>query len=170
MFNSCKKGPQDPFISLRSREARLKGEWNLTSGNVTITIDTITTTKTFTASMVTVTTMGQTSTFTHTEKYEFLKYNIFKSTKMNDSNVETGEGYWAFMDGYADVANKVCVAIKLSSHAISGQITNYTDDNMPVNVFKIVSLSSNELIIETNGTTTGTSSDTINSTKTYTKK
>lgn len=29
VFSSCKKGTDDPFISLRSREARLKNEWVL---------------------------------------------------------------------------------------------------------------------------------------------
>lgn len=28
-FQSCKKGPDDPFISFRSRKARLEGEWTL---------------------------------------------------------------------------------------------------------------------------------------------
>ncbi len=30
VMNGCKKGSQDPFISFRSREARLCGKWNVT--------------------------------------------------------------------------------------------------------------------------------------------
>ncbi|KAB1064347.1 hypothetical protein [Salibacter halophilus] len=32
-FNSCKKGDGDPFISLRSRKARVAGEWTVDSWN-----------------------------------------------------------------------------------------------------------------------------------------
>jgi len=32
LADSCKKGPNDPFISLRSRKARMEGKWKLNSG------------------------------------------------------------------------------------------------------------------------------------------
>ncbi len=33
LFSSgCRKGPEDPFLSLRSRKARLTGDWNVVSG------------------------------------------------------------------------------------------------------------------------------------------
>ena len=35
-MSSCKKGEDDPFISFRSRKARITGEWNLKSGIITI--------------------------------------------------------------------------------------------------------------------------------------
>ena len=35
-LNSCKKGENDPFLSLKSRTARLHGEWTLSGGQVTI--------------------------------------------------------------------------------------------------------------------------------------
>lgn len=35
--SSCKKGENDPFLSLRSRKARVTGEWKLTKGTVTET-------------------------------------------------------------------------------------------------------------------------------------
>lgn len=37
-FWACKKGEQDPLISLRSRKARLVGEWNMKKGIAGITI------------------------------------------------------------------------------------------------------------------------------------
>jgi hypothetical protein len=33
----CKKGPEDPSLSLRSRKARISGDWKLKSGNIGIT-------------------------------------------------------------------------------------------------------------------------------------
>src|SRR5687768_220910 len=37
-FTTCKKGEDDPFLSLRSRTNRLAGEWRLSTGKVLITI------------------------------------------------------------------------------------------------------------------------------------
>jgi len=38
-FTGCKKGDEDPFISLRSRQNRLVGEWNLVDGKVETKIE-----------------------------------------------------------------------------------------------------------------------------------
>lgn len=35
---SCKKGPDDPAISIRSRKSRLVGDWRLKSGNAGLTL------------------------------------------------------------------------------------------------------------------------------------
>jgi len=37
ILNSCKKGEDDPFITLHSRKARLTGEWKLTEMSLAIT-------------------------------------------------------------------------------------------------------------------------------------
>ncbi len=37
VFTGCKKGEEDPSISLLSRSARLTGDWNLTTGDWTST-------------------------------------------------------------------------------------------------------------------------------------
>src|SRR6185295_5448927 len=37
-FQECKKGPNDPAFSLRSRKARITGKWSLKSGNAGLTL------------------------------------------------------------------------------------------------------------------------------------
>ncbi len=37
LFQSCKKGENDPFLSLKTRDARITGDWELTYGNETYT-------------------------------------------------------------------------------------------------------------------------------------
>jgi len=37
IFTTCRKGPDDPLVSLRTRKARLAGEWRLQSGNMRVT-------------------------------------------------------------------------------------------------------------------------------------
>ena len=39
VFSECKKGEDDPKISLRTRKARLAGEWRLVSGSASMTTD-----------------------------------------------------------------------------------------------------------------------------------
>ena len=37
VFTGCRKGEDDPFLSFRSRTARLTGEWKLKSGEIVYT-------------------------------------------------------------------------------------------------------------------------------------
>lgn len=170
IINSCKKGADDPFISLRSREGRLKGEWNLTSGTANIVDGTSTTIKTFDGSLVTITTDGQSATYTHTEKLEFLKDNVYKSTKLNDNNTEIVDGYWAFMDSYGDMSDNQCVVIKASSVFSGGSYHSYTGDEMPMSIINLKKLSNSELITEISGTAFESSTSTSTIIKTYEKK
>lgn len=171
LFNACKKGSEDPFISFRSREARLKGEWHLASGTATITNGAVTTTKTFDGSMVTITSNGQTTVMAHTEKLEFLKDNVYKSTKTNEANVETCEGYWAFMDGNGDeFADKECVIIRYLSIVSGGTIQTYTGYEAPIEILKLIKLSNSEMTIEYEGSSTGNTPSTMSIIKTYEKK
>ena len=170
LLNSCKKGPDDPFISLRSRSGRLKGEWNLTSGTETGTEGTVTYTTTYNGTTATVTYGGQASSYAHTEDIQFLKGNAFTSTVLDNSQTTVCQGFWAFMSGYDDIKNKECVVIRLSSETSGGSITTYTGDDMPSYILRLDKLSGSELIVEANGSTIGTSTNTSTSTKTYAKK
>lgn len=170
LINSCKKGDGDPFISFRSRESRLKGEWNLTSGTETGTNGSIPYSKIFTETTVTVTTGGISTTSTHTEKLEFLKDNVYKGTKMNNGVISTTDGFWAFMDGYDQIKNKECVVLRFNSQTNGSTITNYTGDDMPMHILRFNKLSNSEAIIEVTGTVVGSSTNTSTSTKTYAKK
>ena len=87
LLNSCKKGEGDPFLSLKSRAGRLKGEWNLASGTETGTWGTDSYTITYTGSMATFAMSGNSNTYMYTEKMEFLKDNVFKSTVMDDGDL-----------------------------------------------------------------------------------
>ena len=171
VFNSCKKGANDPFISLRSRAGRLKGVWNLTAGTVTNISGSSSTTYTYTGTMVTYVAGGQSQTAPYTESVEFVKDNTFTSTVMSGTTMEVVSGFWAFMDGYDAVKNKECVVLRIKSEMYGSDITTYTDDLMPSQILRFDELKGSECIIMSNGTET--SSGTVSnytSTKTYTKK
>jgi len=170
MLNSCKKGDGDPALSLKSRAGRLKGEWNLASGTEMGTWGGTPYTITYTGSMATIMMSGQTDSWMYTEKNEFLKDNVFKSTVMEDGDLTTIEGFWAFMDGYGDIANKECVVIRVKQATTTNGVTMFTGDDMPVWVFRLNKLSGSEMIVEEKGTTMSGGSSQTDITKTYTKK
>ncbi len=170
MLNSCKKGEGDPFLSLKSREGRLKGEWKLVSGTETGTSGTTSYTATYTETMCTYTFSGNSQSFPYTEVVEFLKDNEFKSTTTQDGDIETCEGFWAFMDGYDEYADKEMVVIRLKSITSGGTVQTYSGDKMPMYILRFNKLSGSESIVEYEGTSTsGSSTNNSTSTKTYEK-
>lgn len=61
---SCKKGEEDPGLSLRSRKSRIAGEWSVTSFDITGTNTTV-----YVPTVGTTGVTGYTDTYTYTEKY-----------------------------------------------------------------------------------------------------
>jgi hypothetical protein len=66
-LNSCKKGENDPFLSLKSRDSRITGEWKLTKAERTVIepnfggSGNVTTVVTFNGTTKTTTSTGQTT-------------------------------------------------------------------------------------------------------------
>lgn len=172
VMNSCtKKGDDDPGLSLKSRKSRLTGEWNLQSGTETFVSGGNSVNVTYNGTTATASTGGQTITVSYTEKSEFKKDNTFITTIMNDGNITINEGFWAFMDGYDDMKDQECIVLRTSKTTNPQGVTIYTGDKMPSTVMRFRRLSNKEAIIDSDGTqTSGGSTVTTTSTKTYTKK
>ncbi len=116
VFGACKKGENDPFISLKTRKARLSGEWKMTFMERTIN-DTL-----FTFDGTTVTKIyGGTTLGTYTSEYklEFTKqgkYTITETLTYPENYFQEGtpsltfknfeEGIWNFTGGAGDTKNK----------------------------------------------------------------
>ncbi len=112
---SCKKGDNDPFLSLLSRKARLAGEWKLSSADFDFkTVDgdgaTVTTT-TYDGTDITETTDGDGKTFAYSENITIDKdgtFTIYVEEEINYNQDQTGiqkitmEGVWYFIDGIND--------------------------------------------------------------------
>jgi hypothetical protein len=134
-FTACKKGENDPFMSLRSRKARLAGEWKVTSSeNVLITTENgngITSVKTsistyngtagtttsnskFTSSTGTSESSNITSS-DYTLNYIFEKDGTYTfkyfDSESGESDIE--EGFWSFMSKNkgADLKNKEAITL-----------------------------------------------------------
>ena len=107
-FNSCKKGENDPFISLRSRDARITGTWNLTGYTKTQTQympfnqTTTTTTQTYNGSSMVVTSGSNSNSYTFSQEMTIEKDGTYSLMVINDGDKSEETGYWFWLDGAKD--------------------------------------------------------------------
>jgi len=124
-FYGCKKGEGDPALTLRSRKARVVGDWKVTAGKSTENNDGDITTTTFNGSTETVVDTGNGYIDQLTMKYSFDKqggytYSILRVhtvvqddfplnnwtyTSITTTN-ETGKGMWNFTGKIGELKNK----------------------------------------------------------------
>lgn len=148
-FLSCKKGEHDPFLSLRSRTARLTGDWTVTNQVIstsemfedsTISINGIYNGKNKISTTVIQnkdTTITIIDTVFYSYKISFKKDGTYSQTiKYNNNiNLKTVEGTWVFL-GKSDINNlKNKEAILLTTtktivfNGSSTDVFNYTNLN-----------------------------------------
>ena len=188
VFSSCKKGENDPFISLKSRTARLANTWELTSEDYTTTgsdgdsytsttkyayangIETRTTT--FTIMGGNSTTSSSTSTFT--KKYTFDKKGTY-TLEVNDGEIETFEGNWVWLNKNKNVglAGKEALMMSTTKDVDGSDTYNYSGKSNDFNKQWVLDkLSSKELVIlfDYSYTDSDGNTSTMKGTMTYTKK
>jgi hypothetical protein len=97
-FQSCKKGENDPAISLKSRKARLCGDWKLIKGNETIIYsDGTTETYTYNGTLVVHEKTGEpTETLVYTKQITINKDETYKTSITDDDHQYLDEGVWYF--------------------------------------------------------------------------
>lgn len=161
-FTSCKKGENDPFVSLKSRTGRISRDWTLSSASFTITtsgsysgvtyksVETYTFSGTTMTVSTTTTIAGSTSTdtdvYTYSDKITFDKKGTFTQTIVKDTVSTTNAGVWAFVLGNKDLELKKKEAIILTN--TSG--TGYSIVGAPMSPDQMLvldKLSSKEMIV-----------------------
>jgi len=108
IFNSCKKGADDPFISLRSRDGRITAKWKLSKIDGTILSNfgstQITTTCSYDGTIYSQTsTPGTTTTATGTyemtiDKNGNVSFSETYTASGGTADIESGEGHWLWID------------------------------------------------------------------------
>lgn len=156
-LSSCKKGENDPFLSMKSRKARVAGEWTVTGEEVTstdvnyssgggVTFTTTTTssstfngtTKTTTSSSVTTSSSGgnpvtssSTNTSIYTLGFTFEKDGTFKMDKVNTSPsyTEAYEGNWSFVgkSKSVELKNKEAIVLTFTKYSYTSGGVTTTD-------------------------------------------
>jgi hypothetical protein len=149
-FQSCKKGENDPAISLKSRKARLVGEWKLTEGSRTSISGSTSNVYTYNGS--TCTTSGSGTPFVYMETIKVNKDGTFERTLISGSETTTDKGQWYFLDGNKDkkIKNKECVSYVVTSSittSSSGSSTYTYSGVSPDEIVQLDRLSSKEMIV-----------------------
>ncbi|MGM0477974.1 MAG: hypothetical protein ACQERC_02040 [Bacteroidota bacterium] len=106
VLESCKKGENDPFLSLRSRDNRITGEWELTkydSESTTTVSDgsntvTTTTTTTFEDDIWTTMQDGNTSSISYSRTLTMKKDGTYTMKETEDGEVSESGGRWSWLD------------------------------------------------------------------------
>lgn len=147
-FYGCKKGEGDPMLSLRSRKARVVGDWKVTAAKSTENNDGIIKTTNFNGSTETVVDDGNSYTDQLTMKYTFDKsgtytYSVLRvHTEIQDdfpltnwtytsttTTNETGTGIWNFTGKIGELKNKSQLNLQWTSSTESVSTVWEQEDN-----------------------------------------
>jgi hypothetical protein len=178
-FTSCKKGENDPAISLRSRKARLVGDWKLKEGIETITYSTgEVETSTYNGSVKVLVKTGEpTETTVYNAEINFRKDGYYTMTTTDDDELRVIDGNWYFgtKNKNLDVKNKETLYLITEKYTYSNsggtphviEMTGTYALSFPT-VWQIDRLSNKELVILTDFTySTSSGIATGTGTKTY---
>jgi hypothetical protein len=124
-LSSCKKGENDPFLSLKSRKARVTGEWTVTkmegtsstvdssdplsNTSSTTSYDGTTQTGTYTSGII----VTPNTPFAYTQTFTFEKDGTFKMVQTAGTASYTMEGNWIFLgkNKNAELAKKEAIML-----------------------------------------------------------
>ena len=149
-LQGCKKGEEDPFMSLRSRKARLTGEWKMTDFKASYYEDgTMYDQYTYDGTYMT-STDGDLYTFS--QEFTFEKDGTYEQVSVMEGETSTTEGNWVFMgkSKEADIKKKEYVLLDETTLTGDGYVTtysNFSDGNAVA--YHIKKLSNKEIIMET---------------------
>lgn len=165
MLSNCRKGENDPLISLRTRKARLTGDWLLKEGNLTRTYSTSSNSATHTTnysnSRKSVNDNGSIKETSYTQRLTLRKDNSFER-EIIDNNIKTIHfGSWSFVNKNKDqkLKNKEAILLSIDSYTING-VTTVNTGVFLSEFLRINRLANKELIFKGETTRNYTSGDT----------
>lgn len=163
IFSECKKGPDDPFISLRSRKARVTGDWKMTSGKATYSGSSTGGTSTYNGSSAltydgsnyvseTKYTAGSinytdSDNGTYMLKVSFKKDGTFEWEEIQDGDVSSSKGTWNFTGKIGDAKNKEQIVLFMTSESTPGNSNTTSTGNQPSMTFKIKELRNKKMVL-----------------------
>ena len=172
ILSSCKKGANDPFLSLHSRKARVAGDWTLKKADGTSTSGTSTTTSSFDGTTLTETSAGVSTKSTYSLKYKFDKKGTYTSTLIIDTDTWDETGTWNFTSGIGKDKNKDHIIIKTltSTHKYGSTTTTstYTGDDAGTFGFYLDELKNKTMVWKYDGSSTYSSGSKSSDMMTYT--
>lgn len=154
-FQDCKKGEDDPFLSLRTRKNRVTGSWSLKSGTLDVHIERTTTTIDqhfeYTESDLSYKESPSAavgSGISHHLNLELDKKGHFVMEEENNGIVFKAEGDWDFESGTGKAKNKEYIQLKIKT-VNQGKLDYYNNFNKGVSNFayRIKELRNKKLVL-----------------------
>lgn len=168
----CKKGEEDPFMSLRSRKARLTGEWNVTSQEEKYYENGVLLGSQTLSNGIMTDSDGDSRAYSSTVTFE--KDNTYEMVTVDDGDTDTDKGNWAFLgkSKEADVKKKEYLYLDNTSYSTTGYSSTYSNFQSGNGMsYQLVKLSNKEIIMHYDvSTSDGTNSDKFEMHITLTKK
>lgn len=169
---SCKKGENDPLISLRTRKARITGGWNLSTGTYSYKSPGIYDTEIdYADSKANEYVNGSfNQTYDYTVKFTIRKDFTYERiiTENGYSKTEIGDWFFAKKSKNLDLKNKEAIILSISSVTSSGVTTSYTGVNAD-ELLLIDRLKNDEVVFKGERTYTSSVTDTEKYEFTYLK-
>ncbi len=109
-MTGCKKGANDPLISLLSRDARITGIWKLVKQELTQitaysadgTVVTQTVTRNYDGSLMTIASAGGTNSYSYSNEMTIDKDGTYDTKTVQENTVNDMNGYWWWLDDTKD--------------------------------------------------------------------
>lgn len=157
LFNSCKKGTEDPGFTLRTRKARITERWTMTRGKVGLTSyatgqSPFNSNFEFSEGQGKLTETGTLIIYTlsYNLNIEFQKDGKFSMTENFDGETMKSEGKWNFSSGVGSTKNKEDVFIQLETIS-SGDSQDHLFNHFSTEIsYTLKRLSKDELIMFAN--------------------
>ncbi len=157
-LSNCKKGPEDPALSFRTRKARLAGEWAMKSGNASITVLSSTEPPfnqnlSFNGSKVELNetesgNVGIVYIFPYNLTVNIKKDGTFNFKEMYGSNLLEANGRWNFEYGSGKSKNKEEVKFQIEEVTKGVTAGHVFNEQRTVFTYKLVQLKNKDLKIE----------------------
>lgn len=156
-----KKGDDDPLISLRSRKARVAGDWKVVSVSQTETYtatgsggsytDVYTSTGDSYTYVSTVNGVSTTETGKSTVSWTFEKDGTYSRTNTTDGVETKSTGRWNFTSGVGDTKNKSQITISEETVTTNGTQSTYSG-NVVDEVYDITELRNKNMVLYSHNT------------------
>jgi hypothetical protein len=150
VFSSCKKGENDPFISFRSRKARVAGEWKVTSGKgsqVETGSNAYNYSWTFDGTTYSETGNFGTSSVPRTIEYTFDKDGKFTYDETMGGDTYKSTGTWNFMEGVGETKSKSQLVLREETYTSPSSSSNYEGSTAYDGGFEIVELRHKKMVL-----------------------
>ena len=161
-FSECKKGPDDPLISLRTRKARIEGNWTLKSGTEISTSSGFGGSSgeshtTYTETNYSYVSHSHSGNSNYSEqnsgtfgmKMSFKKDGTFTIEQLYDESTATIKGTWNFTGKTKDIKKKEQIALTLTSTSDPDNNANsVVNSNQVFAVFNIKELRNKKMVLE----------------------